>query len=242
MNICIVFIGTNKYSDFFSGYYKACREYFLSSHKKTFLVFTDQPEKEYYQKSDVIVNEIGHIEWPWITLHRFKFMNSRSDILSKFDYVFFIDADLWPCKKINDSIINHRFDFVGVQHPGFVDKIGTFETNIRSNANIFDSQYDLSIYRQGCFWGGKSSEIIKMVDELDKKVDEDTKNDVVALWHDESHMNKYFLQNNARVLTLHPGYATPQNGYENIKSKYETMMVHLHKDINEFPRFEGVKK
>ena len=242
MNICVVFIGTNKYSDFFPGYYKACKDYFLPSHEKTFLVFTDQPEKEYYQNHDVIVNKIDHVGWPWITLHRFKFMNSRSDTLSKFDYVFFIDADLWPCKKIDDNIIDHKFDFIGVQHPGFIGKIGTFETNTKSNANIFDSQYDLSKYRQGCFWGGKSSEIVKMVDELDKKVDKDTENDVVALWHDESHMNKYFLQNNDRVFTLHPGYATPQNGYEDIKSKYETMMVHLHKDINEFPRFEGVKK
>ena len=242
MKIAIIFIGTSKYANFFEGYKNAIDNYFLTEHEKKFFVFTDQPELNVFDSQDIHVTKISHVEWPWITLHRFKFMNSRSDELSKFDYVFFIDADLWPCKKIDDSIIDHKFDFIGVQHPGFVDKIGTFETNTKSNANVFDSQYDLSKYRQGCFWGGKSTEIVKMVDKLDKKVDEDTKNDVVAIWHDESHMNKYFLQNNDRVFTLHPGYATPQNGYEDIKSKYETMMVHLHKDINEFPRFEGVKK
>ncbi len=115
--------------------------------------------------------------------------------------------------------------------------MGSFETNSNSTANILDGYYDLKEYRQGCLWGGKSKQFIDMVVELDRRVDVDLENEVVAVWHDESHMNKYFVENNQSVLTLHPGFATPQQGYDNIKANFETKFVHLHKDLDEFPRF-----
>ncbi|HIF39363.1 MAG TPA: hypothetical protein EYQ69_09340, partial [Gemmatimonadetes bacterium] len=111
-------------------------------------------------------------------------------------------------------------------------RVGTFELDTRSTANIFDGKYDLRHYRQGCFWGGKSSWIVSMVQKLESNVDKDSENDITAVWHDESHMNKYFLENNQFVFTLHPGFATPQEGYEHIKENFETMMVHLHKDLS----------
>ena len=237
MKIAITFIGTSKYANFFEGYKKAVDQHFLTDHQKEYFVFTDQPHLEIFQHENVNVIQIDHVGWPWITLHRFKFMNLIKDRLANFEYTFFIDADLWPCSKIEDDILDHGKPLIGVQHPGFLGKIGTYETNTRSTANIFDDFYDLKIYRQGCFWGGKSDDVVKMVIELTDRVDQDTKNDIVAVWHDESHMNKYFLENNDKVYTLHPGYATPQNGYDEIKAVYKTMMVHLYKDLAEYPRF-----
>lgn len=237
----IIFIGTNKYANFFEGFHKAITNNFCSELNKTFFVFTDQPENELFQKQDTNVAKVEHLEWPFITLYRFKFMDSIRDKLANFDYVFFIDADLWPVKRISFSELFENNKFVAVQHPGFVGRIGTFETNLKSKATVLDKKYNLSIYRQGCFWGGESSEIIKMVKELDENVDSDLKANFVSCWHDESHMNKFFLKNLDDVKTLHPGYATPQEGYEDIKEKYEMKMVHLHKDINEFPRFAGLR-
>jgi len=241
MKIAIIFIGTSKYANFFEGFKNAVDNHFLTDHEKKFFVFTDQPELDIFDSEDVHVTKISHVGWPWITLHRFKFMTYVKDELNKFDYVFFIDADLWPCSKIGNEILDHGKPLIGVQHPGFLGKIGTYETNTNSTANIFDGFYDLQIYRQGCFWGGRASNIVEMITKLDIRVDKDTENDIVAVWHDESHMNKYFLENNDFVHTLHPGYATPQQGYENIKAKYKIMMVHLHKDLSEFPRFARSK-
>ena len=126
---------------------------------------------------------------------------------------------------------------IGVQHPGFLGIIGSFETNGNSTANILDGYYDLKEYRQGCLWGGKSKQFIDMIIELDRRVDADLEKEVVAVWHDESHMNKYFVENNSDVFTLHAGFATPQQGYDHIKANFETKFIHLYKDLNEFPRF-----
>ena len=238
MNVGIIFVGTSKYADFFEGFKKAVDKYFLNDCKKSFFVFTDQPENKLFAEDNIKVTKIEHHGWPWVTLHRFKYMNMVSKDLIEQDYVFFIDADLWPCSNITkEDIIEHDYPLIGVQHPGFLGKVGTFELDTRSTANIFDGKYDLSKYRQGCFWGGKSSWIVSMIKELEKNVDTDSEKNITAVWHDESHMNKYFVKNNQFVYTLHPGFATPQEGYQHIKDNYETKMVHLHKDLDEFPRF-----
>lgn len=240
MKAAIIFIGTNRYAEFFQGYYEAISSHFCASLEKTFFVFTDQPDNPVFSKDNTVVNTVEHLDWPYITLYRFKFMNSISDKLKDFDYTFFVDADLWPVKSIDFSELFSDNEFVAVQHPGFVGRIGTFETNLISTATVLDKKYDLSVYRQGCFWGGSSTRINDMVKELDENVDEDLKNGFVSCWHDESHMNKFFLKNLKHVRTIHPGYATPQEGYEEIKKNNEMKMVHLHKDISEFPRFAGL--
>jgi|TARA_R110001583_G_scaffold2787_4_gene19544 hypothetical protein len=241
MKVAINFIGTNKYKDFFDGYYEGLQKNFLPNIEKHYFVYTDDTNYKPFDKKNVTSMKIDHQGWPYITLYRFKFINQMRDQISKFDYTFFIDADLWCVGKVSwDEIIGSQ-PLIGVQHPGFVGKIGAFETDSRSRANIYDGEYDLSQYRQGCFWGGKTNDFLEMTNVLEQRVDADLEDEIVAVWHDESHTNKYFLENKSLVRTLHPGYAQPQNGYKNIREEYPTKFVHLHKDLNEFPRFAGVR-
>ena len=45
---------------------------------------------------------------------------------------------------------------------------------------------------QGCLWGGRMPEVIDMMEELDRRTQDDLKRDMIAKWHDESQMNKFF--------------------------------------------------
>jgi hypothetical protein len=71
------------------------------------------------------------------------------------------------------------------------------------------SQSYLPIYWQGCFWGGKVPAALAMIDELEARVNRDLENDIVALWHDETHINKYFMKENLMFIPLVPEYAYP---------------------------------
>lgn len=238
--ITISFIATAKYKDFFPGFYERVQNFFCINQEKKILVSTDDPESNVFKKEDVITRKIDHKVWPYVTLHRFKYLLDFKNQIRESDNFYFIDADLWPESNIEISEISDpNFDLVGVQHPGFVGKIGTFETNTRSLANIFDRKYDLTRYRQGCFWGGKSQHVIGMIEELDRRIDQDDENGVIARWHDESHMNKYFVERNNSVLTLHPGFAQPEKGYDHIRQNFPTKMIHLSKNDGIFPRFPG---
>jgi len=240
MKLGIVFIGTNKYADFFKLYYPACEKYLAPETEKHYFAFTDRPDAEFFKKERVNIAKIDHVGWPYITLLRFKFISKIIDRLTDMDFCLFIDADLIPQSSISvDDLFSSNNSLVGVMHPGFIGQVGPFETNIKSTAGVLNEKLDLSIYCQGCLWGGKTDSFIKMVKELTDRVDKDLSNNLIAAWHDESHMNRYFAERRNEVNVLNSGYAQPEVGYDHIKLQYETKMLHLHKDMKDYPRFEG---
>ena len=243
MKVGIVFIGTKLYAGFYKGFYERVNRYFMQDADKTFFVFTDNPSHPYFDVENTIVKEIEHQDWPYVTLYRFKFMNQAREELETMDYIVFIDADLWPIDETWLTEVfpqNHSHDYFGVQHPGFIGRPGTFEDNPKSTAYAYDKNYDTSNYWQGCFWGGKAECILKMISELESRVDIDLSNNIIAKWHDESHMNKFFLENKEKTITLHPGFALPETaGYERAWESFPPRMMHLDKDPEGFPRFEG---
>jgi len=237
MKVAIIFIGTGKYINFLPQYYENIEKNFLPNSEKTFLVFTDGTLEDtpdniipYYQK---------HLEWPYITLTRFEIINRARDEILKNDLLVFLDADTLVVDKVLDEEFSFDEPLFGVWHPchnlGMPphNKLpGAFETNPLSLAYV-DTEKELpTVYYQGCFWGGKVPEVIEMIDELQDRVNKDLGKNVIAVWHDESHINKYFLENKDRVHTFRPEYAYPEvfAGY----CEFEPKIVHLAKDNSKY--------
>ena len=241
MSTSIIFIGTNRYIDFFPTYYASIKKNLIFDDEIKFHVFTDKIEFCIWP-NDVKVYQIEHKHWPFITLLRYSFINKFIEEICKSRNCIFVDADMvWKTSTNEYDLFRDKRHF-GVQHPGFVfnPAIATFERNIKSKAYVSCAD-DTSVYWQGCLWGAKSEEFYKMIKTLDFNVDLDLKNQIVATWHDESHLNRYFIDFKSDVNTLHPGYATPENYHDLIRS-FPTIAVHLDKSMSDFPRFPGVKK
>jgi len=236
MKVAICFIGTGKYLNFLPNYYENVKKYFLPDTEKTFLVFTDG---EGDLPEDVKVYPQEHLDWPYITLKRFEIINQAREEIAKNDWFVFIDADALPVDVITEEeFIHSDKSFFGVHHPCHYLKMpphnkypGAFEINPHSMACV-DDALDLSVYYQGCFWGGKVPEIFEMIDTLMERVNLDLKKDVIAIWHDESHINNYFIENKDMVHTFGPEYAYPEvfAGY----CEFEPKIVHLAKDNSKY--------
>lgn len=216
MKVAISFIGTGKYLNYLPKWYEYLENNFLPGVEKEVLVFTDGDLNE--PPSNVKTFKIEHKEWPYITLERFQTLLLAKDEISKCDWFIFLDADTLVVSEVTtEEILNESKTYIGVHHPCHYLKMpphdkypGSFETNPKSRAAI-EEDSDFSVYYQGCVWGGKVPEVIKMIEELDARTREDLENDVIALWHDESHLNKFYLEVSDQVNVLSSEFAYPQN-------------------------------
>ena len=232
MKVAITFIGTNKYLDFLPRYYENIKEYFLPNTEKIFLVFTDG-DGDF--PDDVKVFKQEHLEWPYITLERFRIINKAREEIKECDYLVFIDADALVVDTITEEEFFTDKPLYGVHHPCHFlgmnphDKLpGAFETNESSLAALDLEKYQPQVYYQGCFWGGKVPEVCAMIDELEDRTNDDLKRKIVAVWHDESHINRFFIENQDKVHTFGPEFAYPEVFKEHCT--FKPRIVHLAKD------------
>jgi hypothetical protein len=219
-------------------WYNSCEKYLLPNIEKQYYVFTDGELCD--TPSNVSVYNQKHLSWPYITLLRFETILKIREDLSHSDWILFLDADMLVVDEVKEEDIFTDKKYIGVHHPCHYlrmpphDKFpGAFETNSKSLACITDFD-DTSIYFQGCLWGGKVPYVIEMIEELKSRVEIDLSNDIIAVWHDESQMNKFFSERLRDVHILNPSFAYPED-----YSKYcnfEKKIVHISKNNQNYHR------
>ena len=69
------------------------------------------------------------------------------------------------------------------------------------------------------------------IDPISKNIDVDYKNGIIAIWHDESHMNRYFIDNKPTTI-LSPSYCYG----EPLNIPYEKKILALVKDHSVFQK------
>lgn len=190
MNIGLIVIATNKYIEFVPQLISSVEKNFLKGHNVEIFLFTDQ---EFSGNATIISTE--HRAWPWMTLGRYHLIKSLKEY-SKKDYYYYIDADMLVIDTVGDEIFGNR---VAAIHGKFKKKPGNFDRNPNSLAYV-----PLEItnpYFCGGFQGG--SNFLNDAEDLAGRIDVDYKNGIIALWHDESHWNRYCLDNPPDVILPH---------------------------------------
>ncbi len=202
IGLCVT--ATYKYVDFIKPFLDSCRKHFLKKHDVTYFVFTDQKIDE---EKDVVVIYQEHKPWPYITLERFERYYEARELLSKMDYVFASDVDMKFVDDANEEILG---ELVATKHPCYFacsrDKF-TYERRSISTACINSNEGEY--YFAGGFYGGTSKEFIKLAQATSSKINDDLSKKFVALWHDESHLNRYFIDNPPTKI-LSPSYCYPE--------------------------------
>ena len=236
--VAICFIGTGRYIDFLPNYWERVESNFLPNTEKHFFVFTDGELEGTPDNVTVVQQE--HLDWPYVTLLRFQIINKAKKELSGFSRVVFMDADTLVVDTVTEEEfisdkplfgVHHPCHFLGMQphdrHPG------AFEINPKSKAGILEDD-DTSVYFQGCLWGGQVPYVLDMIDELESRTQKDLDRNIIAQWHDESQMNKFFCERREDVHVMGPEYAYPE-----VFSQYcnfEPKIVHLAKDNSKYQK------
>lgn len=205
----MVVIATGKYLDFVFPLWESAKQHFLPGQDVTMFLFTNrwtdarlatEPKiRPFYQQ---------HMPWPGPTLFRYNVFQAAQKELGEMDYLFYCDADMRFVDTVGVEILSDR---VGTIHPGFFNKpraAYTYETNPASKAYV--ASQEGTCYYAGGFNGGSKIEFLQMCSVLSERIAEDYKRGIIAVWHDESHMNRYFIDNPPTV-QLSPSYCYPES-------------------------------
>lgn len=203
MKIGLLLISTGKYDRFVQPLLDSARRHFMKNHNVTFFLFTDS--ENWKSDKDVINFYKKHEPFPSPTLKRYETFVSQVEELSKMDYLYYCDADMLFVDEVGDEILSER---VATIHPAFLGSRGTPETRKESLACVFP--HEDMMYFAGGFNGGTSKEFLKMSQILSERINKDLENGIIALWHDESHMNRYFIDNPPTKI-LSPSYCYPES-------------------------------
>lgn len=224
--IAILYICTGKYTVFWKGFYETFEKNFLRASEKNYFVYTDSKKLPYATEKNVCIIPQENLGWPDNTLQRFAMFVREEERFKDYDYTFFMNANMLCLEEVTEE------DFLPIKENLLVavDAIAygrkpddfTYDRNPLSTAYIpfGEGKY----YVMGGLNGGKTGPYLQMVHELKNNVDEDARNGVMALWHDESHLNHYIIgREDFKVLP--PCYGA----VEERDLPYEKVMVFLDK-------------
>jgi hypothetical protein len=225
MNVGILTIATGKYKKFVLPLYESIKESFLRDHKKLYILFTDEPEEMRTALEplnlDVVTFKIERKGFPGDTLLRYHHFSRARETLSSLgerapDCLYYLDADMLISNEVGDEVLpTEKKTLVGVAHPGYWSRpghsaLGTPETNPSSRAFISQDRWRLC-YWAGGFNGGTFQDFMTMSEKISSRVDEDSEKGIIAVWHDESHLNAYLSERQGDVKTMTPAYCYPES-------------------------------
>jgi len=203
MKICILTIATNKYIQFVEKLYEDIAEKFCPGAEINCLLFTDHEIEE--SGDNVRVHYIDHEPWPMPTLKRYNYFMKEKEFIMEHDYCFYFDADMRIDGIVTPDEVCGDLDATRHGYQSFAS-VGqqSFDRNPKSEAYVAPNESTVTYYAGG-FNGGRTENFMAMSEKIANNVNTDLENGVVALWHDESHMNRYLLTN-PPTLDLDPTY------------------------------------
>ena len=209
MKLAVLYICTGKYNQFFHAFFESSEKYFMKDIADVeYFVFTD----------DMLLSNSGKVHlfkkeckgFPLDSLFRFDMFLSIEKELKAFDYIFFFNANMLFVAPVGEEFLPKKEGLAAVLHPGYFGKpsfLFPYERNAQSTAYIppFGKKHK---YYMGSLNGGTSTEYLKLIHECSKNIQEDYNRGYIAIYHDESHLNKYLCSHDC--LNLSPAYAYPE--------------------------------
>ncbi len=204
MKIGILYIATGKYACFWDEFYNSAEKYLFPDDEKHYFVFTDSPE---IKGENVTVYHRECQGFPADTLFRFDMFLSIRDDIEKMDYLYFFNSNVIFEGRVAEELIpdaEHNY-LLGALSPmesirKFPPLLFTYERNKKSLAYIAPYQKGKYHYYMGGLNGGRTPEYLKMCETLAHNIHVDYDNGIVARFHDESHINRYFRDYPPKIL------------------------------------------
>jgi len=243
-SIGILYICTGPYALFWDDFYSTFEKHFLKNTEKRYFVFTDSDDIVTSAEKRIKVIKIENQPWPLITLLRFSTFLKIEDDMKKCDYLMFSNANIVCDMDVSEEeFLPSGSDAIFVTtHPGYYGKKKIDYPYERRKKSLAYIPWNCgSIYVIGAMFGGTSRAFLDMSKALKKNIEEDLKENIIARWHDESHLNRYVAgRNDVRVLS--PEYCYPFGMNVTYEKKISAVSKMAKFDVNSFKGVYEVRR
>lgn len=202
MKVAILYICTGRYACFFPGFYESAERCLLPEARKHYYVWTnDDALADGLDNVTLIHKECAG--FPADSLFKFDLFLQVEEELKQYDYVYFMNSNTEVRHRVDKEILPDGTGLVaGVWHDSHSDISFlrfNYERDRKSLAYVAPFGRDY-VYYMGGLNGGTPEAYLCMVRTLSHNIREDYKKGIIALWHDESHVNAYFRNRSCKKI------------------------------------------
>jgi len=184
---------------------------------------------------EIVTYKIPNYQWPEATLFRYRIFRDHLKDISH-DVLMHLDADMIVDSNFLEFLPNELVNGIAlVKHPGYfrpakirllkfylnnskyifwdarskfeIGAIGAWETNQLSRAFVPRSKR--KSYVCGATWLGYNESFVKLVEELANLEVNDSRKNIIPIWHDESYLN--WWNSNNKCTLLNPSFCYVDN-------------------------------
>ncbi|XP_005382619.1 PREDICTED: N-acetyllactosaminide alpha-1,3-galactosyltransferase-like isoform X2 [Chinchilla lanigera] len=199
ITVGLIVFAVGRYLERYLGRFLISAEkFFMSGQKVIIYVMTDNfsavPWVYLGRHHTFKIFQIGREKrWQDVSMMRMKTIRDHivDHIQYEVDFLFCMDVDQvfrssYGVETLGESVAQlHNFWFWAVPH------MFPYERNNLSEAYMPKGKGDF--YYHAAVFGGTPIQVLNIVRECTKGIMNDKKNNIEAVWHDESHLNKYFF-------------------------------------------------
>ncbi|XP_067296320.1 globoside alpha-1,3-N-acetylgalactosaminyltransferase 1, like 1 [Pseudorasbora parva] len=210
ITIATTVFALGKYTCFIKDFLESAEENYFVGFRVHYYLFTDQPEAvpevKMGENHHLTVRRVPSLDrWQDISMGRMGILEKfiENELVNKANYIFCLDVDTKFYGRWGVETLGR---LVGVLHPWFFDYPRdqfTYERRQESQAFIPAGEGDY--YYTAAAFGGSLADVHHLTKTCRKQLNIDAANSIEAIWHEESHLNKYFLYNKPSKI-LSPEY------------------------------------
>ncbi|XP_045419754.1 histo-blood group ABO system transferase [Lemur catta] len=220
-----------KYVVFLKLFLETAEKHFMVGHRVIYYVFTDRPDKVPHValgpgRRLQVLRVQAYARWQDVSMRRMQMLSEAAEqrFLHEVDYLVCADVDMQFHDHVGVEILSSLF---GTLHPGFYQRpreAFTYERRPQSQAHIPQDEGDF--YYMGAFFGGSVPEVQRLTKACHQAMMADRAQGIEAVWHDESHLNKYLLYHKPTKV-LSPEYMWDQQllGWPSVLRKLRFVAV-----------------
>lgn len=214
----LIVVSTGDYTKYLERFIKTFKVHFFKGEADLY-IFTDKDLE--YEEDNIHTIPIKHLGWPYMPLLRMKLIWEYRKHF-KNEYLYMIDGDTYFHGAVGEEILTNR---VAVLHRNIERKREAFNYEDRYQSTAYISKDEGEKYFIGGFIGGERDEFFKMTETISENIKKDIYNGMRAVWGDESHVNRYFIDKPPTKI-LSPQYMCPVGN-----TKFKAKVYHVDKDF-----------